>query len=302
MHCTRRATPTVRAATERDAKEGVRMTGTRGGRRGRVGLMLLAALAAGGSAAGLALAANPNEREVKPAPNVQDPDDIFNRKDDGSYDYDSYKADSKLWVLEFKFKDPRLIKVDVPGHGQRVCWYMWYQVINRTKEPRLFVPDFELVTHDTHANYHDQILPKVQDAIRQIEDPNNYLNIKNSVTISAEPIPPSPDKDKGLPKAVTGVAIWEGDDKLFDSDNYTIFVSGLSNGWAVTDPVPPDTNSVVRRKTLKLNFKRLGDRYEMKSSEIHFNGPPEWVYRASSLKLPDLSAADADKKDEKKDK
>jgi hypothetical protein len=272
------------------------MTGTRGGRRGRVGLMLLAALAAGGSVAGLALAGNPNEREVKPERNVQDPDDIFDK--DGNY-----KADSKLWVLEFKFKDPRLIKVDVPGHGQKVCWYLWYQVINRTKEPHLFVPDFELVTHDTHANYHDQILPKVEEAIRQIEDPKGYLNIKNSVTISAEPIPPSPDKDKGLPKAVTGVAIWEGDDKLFDSNNYSIFVSGLSNGWALTDPTPPDTDSVVRRKTLKLNFKRLGDRYEMKSEEIHFNGPAEWVYRASSLKIPGLAAADADdKKDEKKDK
>src|SRR5262249_35436996 len=69
-----------------------------------------------------------NERDVKPQTNVQDKDDI--------------------WVLDFRFKDPRLITVDIPGRGKKVVWYLWYQVINNTKEPRTFIPDFELVTHD----------------------------------------------------------------------------------------------------------------------------------------------------------
>ena len=155
-----------------------------GGRRWRHGLILGGVLAAALTLVGLAAAANPNERDVKPAPNVQDPDEIYDK--DGNP-----KADSKIWVLDFKFKDPRLIKVDVPGRGQKVCWYLWYQVINRTAEPHTFIPDFELVTHDRHTVHHDQVLPKVQEAIRQIEDPTGYLNIKNSVTIAAEPIPPS---------------------------------------------------------------------------------------------------------------
>ena len=49
-------------------------------------------------------------------------------------DLDDPKLD--VWALDFRFKDPRLIKVNVPGRGTRICWYMWYQVINRTKEPR----------------------------------------------------------------------------------------------------------------------------------------------------------------------
>src|SRR4051794_41078604 len=53
-----------------------------------------------------------------------------------------------VWSLDFRFKDPRLIKVNVPGRGTRICWYLWYQIINRTKEPRVFIPDFELVTLD----------------------------------------------------------------------------------------------------------------------------------------------------------
>ena len=48
-----------------------------------------------------------------------------------------------------------------------------------------------MVTNDKHTVHRDQVLPKVQDSILKIEDPTGYLNIKNSVTISAEPIPPS---------------------------------------------------------------------------------------------------------------
>jgi hypothetical protein len=264
------------------------MTGEPGGRRWRCGLLLMTGLAAGLSLAGLALAGNPNERDVKPAPNVQDPDEIYDDKGNP-------KPDSKIWVLDFRFKDPRLIKVDVPGRGQKVCWYLWYQVINKTKEAHTFIPDFELVTNDKHTVHHDQVLPKVQDAIRQVEDPTGYLNIKNSVTIAETPIPPSrPDAN---PKAVTGVAIWDDVDP--DSNNFTIYVAGLSNGWSQTDnPISPDKEPIVRRKTLKLNFKRLGDRYNMFSEEIHFAGPYEWIYRASELSAAALTPdkpADKDK-------
>ena len=203
------------------------------------------------------------------------------------------KVDSKVWVLDFKFKDPRLIKVDVPGRGQKVCWYLWYQVINKTKEAHTFIPDFELVTHDQHTVHHDQVLPKVQDAIRKIEDPTGYLNIKNSVTISAEPIPPS--RPNAKPKAVTGVAIWDDVDP--DTNNYSIYVAGLSNGWSQTDnPIAADKEPVIRRKTLQLNFKQLGDRYNMSSEEIHFVGPYQWIYRASELSAGSLTPAKPEEK------
>jgi hypothetical protein len=220
----------------------------------------------------LAAAINPNERLVKPESNAQDADDI-------------HSPNSKVWVLDFKFKDPRLIKVDVPGRGQRVCWYLWYQVINNTAQPHTFIPDFELVTTDRNTVHHDQILPKVQESIQQLEDPTDYLKIKNSVTIAAEPIPPS--KKDAEPRAVTGVAIWDDVDP--DANYYTIFVSGLSNGWAVTDdPDKPGEKTVIRRKTLQLNFRRLGDRYYQRSEAIHFVQPPQWIYRGASLSKPAL--------------
>ena len=104
------------------------------GKLGRsIGLGLLATLLVL-AVVGLAAAINPNERTVKPEANAQD-----SRRHHA-------RPTSKVWVLDFKFKDPRLIKVNVPGRGQKVCWYLWYQVINNTSQPHTFIPDFELVT------------------------------------------------------------------------------------------------------------------------------------------------------------
>jgi hypothetical protein len=253
------------------------MTGGRGSVKPQVLVMVLAL---GLGLVGVAVAVNPNERDVKPQVNVQDSDDIN-------------KPDSKVWVLNFRFKDPRLIKANVPGRGQKICWYLWYQVTNNTSEPRTFIPDFELVTHDRNTVHHDQILPAVQEAIRQVEDPTDMLKMKNSVTIANDPIPVS--RPDATPRPVTGVAIWDDVDP--DSNRYSIFIAGLSNGWAVTDPIPPDTDPVVRRKTLQLNFKRLGDRYQMKSEEIRFVAPAEWTYRGSKLNIKGLPATPMPPKD-----
>jgi hypothetical protein len=232
--------------------------------------------------AGLALAGNPNERDVKPEANVQDFDDIDHER----------KPDSKLWVLNFRFKDPRLITVDIPGRGRKLCWYMWYQVINYTKEPHTFIPDFELVTQDKAGTYRDQVLPSAQEAIRKVEDPTDLLKIKNSVTIAADPIPPS--KKDGPARAVTGVAIWDDKD-IAESNRYSIFVSGLSNGVALTDNPEEPKKEVVRRKTLRLDFKRIGDQYYQDAREIHFMPPATWIYRAADLK----AVKDDKKKDDK---
>lgn len=223
-------------------------------------LVLLGAVAALFPAAWAQQPGRYSEREVKQQPNPQDPED--------------------LWVLDFTFKDPRLLTVDIPGRGRKVVWYLWYQVANRAGQPHTFIPDFELVTLDRPGVYHDEVLPKVQEAIRRVEDPTGAVDLKNSVTIASEPIQPS--KPDLAPRRVTGVAIWDDNTKeqrLQDTTRFSIFVSGLSNGWSVDD------RGTVRRKTLQLNFRRLGDRYYQDSREIRFVSPPEWIYRASPLTL-----------------
>jgi hypothetical protein len=221
----------------------------------------------------------------------------------------SAEKKTDVWTLDFHFKDPRLIKVNVPGRGTRICWYMWYQVINRTGEPQLFVPKFELVTHDYPGVFEDEVLPAVEEQIRKIIDPYGYQDIHNSVTISNKPIPASKPASEAYPRAVTGVAIWDGtaaDDKdgdrrvkdLSDSTRFSIFVSGLSNGWVQVDPVVKDKDAAptIRRKTLQLNFKRIGDRRSLDSRDIQFVPPAVWTYRATQLRQPGQPPPAADDK------
>jgi hypothetical protein len=214
-----------------------------------------------------------NEREVKSTPSKLD------------------KAD--VWSFDFRFKDPRLIKANIPGRGTRICWYMWYQVINRTGEPKPFKPIFELVTLDPPAVYLDEVLSTVEAQVRRIEDKDGIQNIRNSVTISLKPIPASKGEDEAFPRAVTGVAIWDGsaaDAKggnpdardLSETARFSIFVRGLSNGHVIVDPPAPGLPPITRYKTLQLNFKRQGDRFSVDARDIKFEAPAEWIYRAAS--------------------
>jgi hypothetical protein len=212
-----------------------------------------------------------NEREAKRQTNTQD-----------------IELGEKLWVLDFRFKDPRLITVNIPGKGKKVVWYLWYQVVNNTTEPRYFIPEFELVPLDKPGAVHkDQIIPKADDVIKKLEDPTGYLDIKNSVTMARQPIPVT--KPNSAPRPVTGVAVW--DDifaELPDTTRFSIFVSGLSNGYSMVDKGP------LRRKTLQLNFKRLSDRYHL-DAEVKFVAPAEWLYRASPLTPPVVEPPEAPK-------
>lgn len=198
----------------------------------------------------------------------------------------------EVWSFDVRFKDPRLIKVHVPGRGTRIYWYLWYQVINRTAEPRRFVPEFELVTLDFPGVHSDEVSPAVQEAIKRVEDPSGYQDIKNSVTISNNPIPVT--KPDAFPRTVTGVAIWDAtsadpdkkDPKvkdLTDSTRFSIFIRGLSNGFVVVDPLVPGELPVTRYKTLQMNFKRQGTGLDAR--DLTFVPPAEWIYRAGRQKV-----------------
>src|SRR3712207_2794530 len=108
-------------------------------------------------AVGLAVAQtplNPNERPAPPRTNAQDKEGT--------------------WTLDFVFKNPRTITVDIPGRGKTTVWYLWYQVTNNTGAPRFFNPTFEWVTLDRNTSHTDEVLPKVQEAIAKVEDPTGY--------------------------------------------------------------------------------------------------------------------------------
>ena len=265
----------------------------------RNAIVLLLGLTLGLGLVGLAPARNPNEKDVKPGPNALDQDEIYDEKGNP-------KADSKLWVLDFKFKPLRSIKVNVPGRGEQICYYLWYQVINKTATPHTFVPNIELVTQDTRMVYKDEILPTVQDAIIALEDPTGVQRIQSGNSITREPVPAW--RPYALPRPVTGLAIWTDPNeplprdtagvkalkarmpKLTASNRFSIFIAGLSNGWSEADADdkdpkdPKNQKTVVLRKTLQLKFRRFGDGTLRRDEDLQYTGH-EWLYRASSLEF-----------------
>jgi hypothetical protein len=80
------------------------------------------------------------------------------------------------------------------------------------------------------------------------------------------------------------VAIWpDVFDKARDTTHFDIFVSGLSSGWSIDD------QGKIRRKTLQLEFKRMGDGSRVDNNEIKFV-ESKWFYRETTanvgLQLP----------------
>jgi hypothetical protein len=233
-----------------------------------------------------------NEREIAPQLTANDKEDV--------------------WTLHFRFQDPRIIVERIPGRGTKIVWYMRYQVFNLDprQEPVRFVPDIELVTLDRHTRHPDEILPSVEQAIKKREDTTGRFNIKNSVTISAEEIPVS--KKDAYPRAVTGIAIWTGVDDPIPgvkeavpkTNKFSIFIAGLSNGYTEERPADQPGVRIIKRKTLQLDFERLGSGEQTDPSGIRWTGSATWMYRASTEPLkaaaaPATAPAPPDKKNDK---
>ena len=177
-----------------------------------------------------------------------------------------------IWVLDFSFKPVRLRTIDLTttGKGRKVVHYLYYRVINHTDKPRMFVPQFSLVT-DTGQRLEDAVIPQAIPIIQAREDAS--IPLLGAVDIMGM-IPPS--TKEGIDDAVFGVAVWEGVDPK--ADRFSIYVRGLSDGSQ--DVQPPDgSKPIVRYKTLRIDFIRRGDERNLHEKEIQLNDPPyEWVY------------------------
>lgn len=184
-----------------------------------------------------------------------------------------------IFTLDFRFKEPRVMTVDVPGRGRRQVYYMLYEIINYTGEPQTLIPQFTLLSGENFTVHADEVLPYTQKEISKTEDRTGRLEFLNSVQISKYPILPTPRES--APRVVRGVAIWtDVYNKSPEMNRFSIFVGGLSDG------VYEGEDGVVRRKTLQLDFKRIGDSGPHKSEQIEYvekNDP--WIYVATKVDL-----------------
>jgi hypothetical protein len=177
-----------------------------------------------------------------------------------------------IWVLDFAFKPARLVTAELPGRGRQQVLYLYYRVANRTGEPRMFVPQFFLVTDDG-KRFEDVVLPQAVRVIGSREDPTT--NVLGAVA-STGMIPPS--TKEGIDDAVFGVAVWVVNDAIARSDSFQIFVRGLSDGYRTVTPAA-GKEPVVEYKTLRIDFSRPGDERQFNEREIRLMDPPyEWIY------------------------
>jgi len=174
-----------------------------------------------------------------------------------------------IWVLDFGFKQLRIYSVEIGGK-RRLVHYLYYRVINRTGNPRDFVPQFTLVT-DTGKRYEESVIPKAVGLIQAREDPT--IRLLGPVDVVGV-IPPC--KKATVDDAVFGVAMWEGIDP--HADRMSIYIRGLSDGYQEV-PAPDGGKPVVRYKTLRIDLIRRGDARNLSEKEITLAEPSyEWIY------------------------
>ena len=192
-----------------------------------------------------------------------------------------------VWCLEFAFKPPRMIDVDVPAADGRMLrtrvWYLLYRVKNtgghrmvvdaadptkrateRFETPVRFLPHFVLESLEpledadgatAYRAYLDRVVPAAVEAIRSREKPAGKLF--DSGSMSEADIPPGAER--------WGVAVWEGVDPRIDY--FSIYIRGLTNamrwrqipGSTIGPNDPPGIHIEHALEALRLDFWRPGD-------------------------------------------
>lgn len=176
-----------------------------------------------------------------------------------------------VWVLDFAFKSLRLIQIETPGKGRRSVVYLYYQVVNRTGKPRLFLPQFTLVVPETGKRFEDNVIPSAIPVIQAREDQTTTLlgavDVAGMIPVSDQ---------KGIDQAVFGVAVWD----IFDpkADQFSIYVRGLSNN-SFEVPAAEEGKTTTKHKTLRIDFRRRGDEKNINEREFQLMDPAyQWIY------------------------
>lgn len=200
--------------------------------------------------------------------------------------------DGQAYTLNFAYITPRITKVTTPDKGERTVWYMPYYVYNKTGAPREFLPSFELVTKDPDGvvmNSLDESQPSVVDAIRKLEDPSNTYNFHTSISIAKNKIPVALPDTYPESQATYGIAVWLDVPEKANPHNFSIYVTGLSDGLARKEiDDKGETKIVISRKTLQLDFKRPSASKTDRADDIKVNennglGAESWKYRPTDI-------------------
>ncbi len=125
-------------------------------------------------------------------------------------------------------------------------------------------------SEETSMIYVDQIIPIALPAIMKREGMKSLPETTVSIT----------QKELESGEDVWGVAMWTDIDPRIH--RFSVYVSGLSNIYRWREPIE-GADRIKDRKTLKINWWRVGDRYSLNDKEIQYGFPGEldyeWVFR-----------------------
>lgn len=166
------------------------------------------------------------------------------------------------WQLDFRHGKPTRLVMHLPGKSEpQAYWYMTYTVTNNTDQEQLFLPEFDLVTHEGKIVRNDTDIPKeVFDTIKHRE---GMRFLKTDAQIGGE-------LRIGDDQAKDGVAIWPEPSPRMGQ--FQIYVSGLSGETATVKG--PNGKPQILRKTLELNYLVRGN-----SPDAVVEQPQRWVMR-----------------------
>ena len=190
----------------------------------------------------------------------------------GSTSHASAQAGPQIWTLEIKPGPLRLYVDPIDGKHYH---YFTYRVINSTKADRMFAPTVELFTDKGQILASGNGVPS-QVSRRLMGYLDNPLMEDEHQIIG--------DLKQGKEHAKDGLVIWEAVD--LDTNQVTIFVTGLSNGInRVAHPITGE--DVLLRKTLRLDYVIPGNLADTKRSAATPD-PPQETDRAIQLhaKIP----------------
>ena len=201
-----------------------------------------------------------------------------------------------VWCLEFAFKPPRMIDVDLPAPELKMrrkrLWYLLYRVKNvggrRTvaskddpnqftreefEAPIRFLPHFVLESVEglstvegavDYRGYLDRVVPTAIEPIRSREGIPGRLH--DSASMVETEIAPGEER--------WGVAVWEDVDPRIDY--FSVFVRGLTNAirWRLNENAAfavddlPGLGTDHALESLRLDFWRPGDEHDAIEGEV----------------------------------
>jgi hypothetical protein len=201
-----------------------------------------------------------------------------------------------VWCLEFAYKPPHCIDVDVPGADLKLrrkrLWYLLYRVRNvggrravavgndpdalakeTFEKPIRFLPHFVLESIEglsstegelSYRGYLDRVIPSAIEPIRIREGVAGRLY--DSASMVETEMAPGEER--------WGVAVWEDIDPRIDF--FSIFVRGLTNSirWRLNENArfspddPPGVGTDHALESLRLDFWRTGDEHGGVEEEV----------------------------------